>query len=266
MGITFILNLVPKKKVCRWGGFIFRLWYFWNVYIHKKRQPSTRKKISIPNKKNDVLFTIISESNQKNINEINSTNSPIPSQNENLIQPTIILDQEAQHFRQLMLEDYKGCLFNHKRLVINAVGLVNSLRNKRDGTTFFGLFLTKKGKIMNDFILNGKIQCMSKSVFNISFDRILQSYCFKSFYDKIFIKVQSNKWNPIRSLLNKKTFIQIGEDVFSIKKAEKEIKINFVSQKLNYSFPETENEITIGRNEKCKVRVNSSILSKIIVY
>ena len=162
-----------------------------------------------------------------------------------------------------MLEDYKGCLFNHKRLVINAVGLVNSLRNKRDGTTFFGLFLTKKGKIMNDFILNGKIQCKSKSVFNISFDRILQSYCFKSFYDKIFIKVQSNKWNPIGSLLNKKTFIQFGEDVFSIQKAEKEIKINFVSQKLNYSFPETENEITIGRNEKCKVRVNSSILSKI---
>ena len=32
---------------------------------------------------------------------------------------------------------------------------------------------------------------------------------------------------------------------------------------MNYSFPETENEITIGRNEKCKVRVNSSILSKI---
>ena len=74
MDITFILNLVQKKKVCRWGGSFSTYGISGMSTSTKNFNPQPEQKISIPNKKNDVLFTIISESNQKNIYEINSTN------------------------------------------------------------------------------------------------------------------------------------------------------------------------------------------------
>jgi hypothetical protein len=50
----------------------------------------------------------------------------------------VILDSEISQARKLLIEDEEGdLLFNHY-LVIDASGLINGLRKKRDGYVFFG--------------------------------------------------------------------------------------------------------------------------------
>jgi hypothetical protein len=50
----------------------------------------------------------------------------------------IILDSEIQQAKKLTVEDEEGSLLFNNLLVIDASGLVNSLRKTRDGHVFFG--------------------------------------------------------------------------------------------------------------------------------
>jgi hypothetical protein len=49
-----------------------------------------------------------------------------------------ILDYEIKQAKKLTLEDVEGDLLFNSVLMIDASGLVNSLRKMRDGYTFFG--------------------------------------------------------------------------------------------------------------------------------
>lgn len=50
----------------------------------------------------------------------------------------VVMDHEIEHEKKLVIEDEEGNLLNKKVLVIDASGLVDSIRKMRDGYTFFG--------------------------------------------------------------------------------------------------------------------------------
>jgi hypothetical protein len=50
----------------------------------------------------------------------------------------IILDWEIEEAKKLILEDVEGNLLCQQLLIIDASGLTQSIRKKRDGHTFFG--------------------------------------------------------------------------------------------------------------------------------
>ena len=51
---------------------------------------------------------------------------------------SIILDTEINNASKLIIEDIEGDMLFRKKLKIDAGGLQESLRNMRDGYTFFG--------------------------------------------------------------------------------------------------------------------------------
>jgi hypothetical protein len=50
----------------------------------------------------------------------------------------VIHDSEIKNIHKIQLEDLNGDILNRQKLTIDAAGLSNSYRNKRDGFTFFG--------------------------------------------------------------------------------------------------------------------------------
>jgi hypothetical protein len=50
----------------------------------------------------------------------------------------VILDSEISQAKRLVVEDEEGDLLYNHYLVIDASGLLNGLRKKRDGYVFFG--------------------------------------------------------------------------------------------------------------------------------
>lgn len=113
-----------------------------------------------------------------------------------------------------MLEDISGNILSsdNKKIYINAGGIKDGLRNKRDGFTFFGYTKeNSKGEVINDFILNlnkqnsekisGENACKNKSnrLFVIFYDRLSQKYFIRNFNESmmkekslIYIKVDSS--------------------------------------------------------------------------
>jgi hypothetical protein len=63
--------------------------------------------------------------------------------------------------------------------LIDASGLKTGLRNKRDGTTYFGTLIQKCEIIPNDFLLNIEQVKPLPRIFKISFNRSDQNYYFK---------------------------------------------------------------------------------------
>lgn len=50
----------------------------------------------------------------------------------------VILDWEIDEAKKLILEDVEGSILFQQLLIIDASGLTQSLRKKRDGFSFFG--------------------------------------------------------------------------------------------------------------------------------
>lgn len=50
----------------------------------------------------------------------------------------VILDSEISQAKKLVVEDEEGDFLSNHYLVIDASGLLNGLRKKRDGYVFFG--------------------------------------------------------------------------------------------------------------------------------
>jgi len=53
----------------------------------------------------------------------------------------------------LIIKEIEGNMSKGVTIVINPTGLVNSVRNKKDGVTFFGNKLKRNDSIINDFCL-----------------------------------------------------------------------------------------------------------------
>jgi len=93
-----------------------------------------------------------------------------------------VTDIEVQSNPKLELIEVEGNIIAEKKLLMNAGGLVKgSLRNAKDGWTYFGL--VKKGtngEIANDYILNMQAKVPANTIFKLFFDRMRKEYYLTS--------------------------------------------------------------------------------------
>jgi len=162
-------------------------------------------------------------SNQGNIGNINGENTIMTSQslqlynlngnvyndnnilhniNNGISKDIVITDLEVQRNKKLELVETKGNILGGRIVEINASGVVNGLRNKRDGSTLFGhlkydnnrvrIILTKNH--INDFILNmDQINESIYTMFKIEFDKgmISLTYQFNKDDEKYYLTGES---------------------------------------------------------------------------
>lgn len=123
----------------------------------------------------------------------------------------------------LTINDLEGNLFFNKKLTINFYGLINGLRNQRDGFAFFGSITHYHGKIINDFILNIKEDIFkdlkAKIYFSIVYDRTKKTFFFKGVKNINYKDIGSIDFSLIFFLKKTKDFpiiennlIQFGSD------------------------------------------------------
>lgn len=123
----------------------------------------------------------------------------------------------------LTINDLEGNLFFNKKLTINYYGLINGLRNQRDGFAFFGAITHYHGKIINDFILNIKEDIFkdlkAKIYFSIVYDRTKKTFFFKGVKNINYKDIGSIDFSLIFFLKKTKDFpiiennlIQFGSD------------------------------------------------------
>ena len=98
--------------------------------------------------------------------------------NKGICNNIVITSLEVQKNKQLELVETLGNFLGGRRVYINASGMVDGLRNKRDGSTLFGRLKYDNNKNhINDFILNmNQINESVNTVFKIQFDRDEQQY------------------------------------------------------------------------------------------
>jgi len=77
-------------------------------------------------------------------------------------------------------KDITGNLFWNKEVYIDASGVKNSLRNKRDGLCYFGPMEKANNITINDYLINYKKDNKCMRLFYIQFQRTNQKYYFKS--------------------------------------------------------------------------------------
>jgi hypothetical protein len=180
----------------------------------------------------------------------------------------IILDHEIKAARKLVLSDEIGDFLFKKIATINAAGLENGLRNKRDGYSFFGEKEKLGDNIVNDFLVNYKMEGANHhTLFYIVFRRISQKYYIKngedtSKNDKSLIYV---KLDPKYEIKMKKFFF-IGDSLFYVEPSltnENKVNIEFFSKAFQKKFElkAEDSPITIGR-KGCKINLNATIYSK----
>lgn len=218
--------------------------------------------------------------------------------NENeILLNNIILDEEIAIAPRLTIEDLDGNLLNGKKLLIDAAGLFNSIRKKRDGIVFFGLHNSSivsnnndssncnDNEPLDDFKLNiPNVKCTLDHLLMIYYHRKTATYFMKSFIKEInnctiIMTLKVNK--PY--VINKKTFAVIGNIMVIIdvgnytfnkdSKENEEIKITIVHPKKKdsnchmgknkeYKFKVSNcNHVTIGR-EDCSINLNHKYYSK----
>ncbi len=226
--------------------------------------------------KKKELKEIITENKNNNINLFDKRKI-------NLNDEIIIMDEEIELAPKLILTDMKNDnLFNGKVIKIDASGYSESLRDRRDGKTYFGInnnSINKNNNINNDndIILNLKSNINIKQLFIIFFDRKKTRYYIqylnKEFnknklfmsiriFNEFFINKNENKFFYL--LLGKLiVHISIGENDMLNFKVFKNFSSNNEKRKISqYNFEIKDSPITIGR-EKCSITIDNNFLSRI---
>ncbi len=191
-------------------------------------------------------------------------------------------NEEIENNYKLILSDFEGDLLEGKILKINAAGLKYSLRNQKDGISFFGINnMNETNK--NDFILNLQKIIFHKNkiigtIFAIYFQKNENKYFLQSFIthsnEQIYYKIPIEIGYKIK---NKDRF-QIGNNFFSVEIGENNNDIRIIiedldnqNNSLSYIFkkPKKNKPILLGRSSKCNIHISSNLLSKIhcnIIY
>lgn len=205
-----------------------------------------------PKKSEDLLFTIISEGKK----EDNDNKEPTVFMKNNIV----ILDKEIEENNKMILSDYKGESLHNEQLIINAAGLINSLRQMRDGYVYFGTNKVQNHMIVNDYLIDSLSKCKDRSLFYIKFNRDQRKYYLKTHSNSIFVKLNHKSYTPLSFAKHSKRYIQLGKEIiiFSKKAHSIDVSINHTT----FSFDESK-VVTIGRHQSCSLYIDSGILSKI---
>ncbi len=80
---------------------------------------------------------------------------------------------------KLILKEISGGIFNGKDIHIDASGIVNGLRGKKDGISYFGTVENINVNIINDYIINYNDE-KSLRLFYIMFQSTSKKYYIKN--------------------------------------------------------------------------------------
>ena len=172
-----------------------------------------------------------------------------------------------------------GDLFFGKEIIITSNGMINGLREKNDGLTFFGLKNTTdyRGIYYNDFVINYQLENNEKKknsterVFNISFQKKTKDFSLYMIHDSIIIYYEINNFVYLNN--DKDYYLLLGNIFITIitmknnkENTPKEIKIEIENEdgknNDNYNFNQNDCPITLGRND-CKINISKPSISKI---
>ena len=170
-----------------------------------------------------------------------------------------------------------GELFFGKEIIITNKGMIDSVRNKKDSQTFFGLKNTTdyRGIYYNDFVINfrnddeniDKTDSSTGRVFTIAFQKKTKDFNLYMISDSIIIYYEINDFvyfnnesdyylllgNIFISIITKKNNNNLKEITIEIEEED--------NRNNNYSFTENDTPITIGRGN-CKINIQKPSISK----
>ena len=179
------------------------------------------------------------------------------------------IENPFQNSNKLLLT---GELFFNKDIILTKQGMINGLRKKNDGQTFFGLFNTKDytGQFYNDLVINYNLKSRNTSstgrVFDISFQKKTNDYKLYMIHNSLVLYYQ------IDSLFyfdnnNKEYYIILGKILLTIVSRKNdnmkliEVNIEDSEEEVCYTFNEEESPISIGR-VNCDVEIQNGSISK----
>ena len=174
-----------------------------------------------------------------------------------------------------------GELFFGKELIITTNGMINGLRHKNDGLTFFGLknITDYRGTYYNDFVINYQIEneeskkkneSSTGRVFTLSFQKKTKEFCLYMMHDSIIIYYEINNYVYFNNdkdyyLLLGNIFITIITKKNNNENNPKEIEVEIDNENGDneiYNFTHKDTPITIGRSD-CKICISKPSISKI---
>ena len=170
----------------------------------------------------------------------------------------------------------RGNLFFNKELIITQNGLINSLRKKTDGQTYFGVSDLKDytGTFYNDFILNiteekneNEIVSHTGRIFGISYSKITNDYqiylmntnYFLNYEINTLFYFQNEKENLI--ILGKILITIIQREITKEKFLEIKVEVEGENEDKTFNSKKKDSPITIGR-ANCSINLNYSFISK----
>ena len=241
--------------------------------------------ISLKNYNNNKkgLYSVYNNNNNKknNNNHKNNNNYDILKDNQSNINLSQISfgNLDCSFGNNLLTSNkllLRGNLFFNKELIITQNGLINSLRKKTDGQTYFGVSDLKDytGTFYNDFILNiteekneNEIVSHTGRIFGISYSKITNDYQIYLMNTNYFLNYEINTLFYFQN--EKENLIILGKIVMNIIQREitkekfLEIKIEDEGEKEDkiYNFQKKDSPITIGRIN-CSINLNYSFISK----
>lgn len=166
-----------------------------------------------------------------------------------------------------------GELFFNKEIIIDKNGMVNGMRKKKDGQTFFGLANSKDytGTYYNDLVLNFRESSQNASstgrVFDISYQKATNDYRLYMIHNSLIINYQIN--NLFYFDDDNEYYLVLGKVFMTVatRKNERKKFIDVIieteneNEEIKYTFSEDEIPITIGRLD-CEIKIKNQSISK----
>jgi len=211
--------------------------------------------------------------NSLNNNNINNNNSNII----NIIHPPLKLDKKfLNECYNLKIINFKGNLLgDQKELIINPFGLKKySIRNKKDGYTYFTSNSCYNNEYNNDYILNIKYKYFEENheeimqLFSINFDVNTKKYILNILHNniKIFVKLKPGE----KFCINEKCYFNIGEKyIEAFYKDGIKISIldslNYKNNSIDYFYHidyfNKNNSVIIGKGNESNIQIKNDYLS-----
>lgn len=192
-----------------------------------------------------------------------------------------INEENFQNKPTLKISDVEGNLLNNETLIVNAFGLVNSERKKKDGIVFFGIKKESTNNNNTTDLVDYHLNEVLMKDFKDKIPNPMFAICYNAEHNDYFFnyckKKGSNSYPSVillkldKPLILKKTeTITLGTVFFELKTDKNDITItklesdgkSQIKEVLKFNSDSTK-EITIGRDSNCTINVNNKSLSRV---
>ena len=204
--------------------------------------------------------------------QVNKSPTVITFSNLHLSENNEIDNENSSSYGNKLL--LSGELFFNKEIIIDKNGMLNGLRRKKDGQTFFGLTNSKDytGTFYNDLVLNFPLNKRNNTstgrVFDISYQKKTNDYRLYMIHNAMIINYQIT--NRFYFEDEKEYYLVLGKIFVTIntKKIENKKIIEIAVETevegeddIKFTYKEDEMPISIGR-ANCDVSIHNTSVSK----